>query len=356
MNHSEIAHSWAHEDYGNRGGRNGSRMFTDEANRAVYSHGYHFMIARHTDVGGFRILHTYEDYGTSTTKRHISYVWSALSSPQKEHMFYCYSPQNTPSQIYHHEMLEHLPQLARTWVDACEAANKMKDRIDRRAAKRLDDSDQLEEWMDNRNGERDHALKEVQDRARELEAFRIAFEIKVKDIREPQALLRKKFLADKWQKLTEQQAAAARREAKRRDADHAAMVKRREEEQRETMEKWLAGEDVRITYYGGAARLRVKTTTVLIGGEQDRHTFVETSQGASVPVKDALLLWNLATRCRGRQQGWKRNGENLRLGSYHLDSVTKEGNAVIGCHRLNYEEMYRINEEVQLAVREEVTA
>lgn len=332
MSHSDIAHTWAHEDYGRNGGRSSGNMFSREMNRGIYSYGYHFCIARHTDVGGFRILHTYRTYSTST-QQHIGHVWSALSSPQREHMFYCYNPEGSGQQIYDHEITDHLPGLAREWVQARDAADKMQQRVDKREAKGQEPSEYLEDLLEKRNNERDQALVRVRDRAQELERFRIAFELKVKDQSKEVKLLRKKFLADNWQRVTEQQEKAAERERIRRERAAEELRKKRIAEQAENLERWLRGEDVRLGYYGGAAQMRVK-------GDE-----VQTTQGARVKVVEAARALRFIHIIRRRGTDWRANGDRCPIGPFELSSVNKDG-VVVGCHRFTFEELDRVGPEI----------
>lgn len=333
MNHSEIAHTWAHENYGRNEGRTGNSMYSCKERRAVFSYGHHFCIARHTDVEEFRVLHTYRTYSNSTSK-HVGYVKQALSVQQRANSLECYNPNASPGTIYNYEMSEHLVELSTSWAKLSEEVTSLIHRIAKRAAKKLEPSVQLSERLDDRIGKREHALGEVRKRTTELERFRIAFRIRLKDIPNKTKLLRNRFLNDKWESVSEENAAAAKREAERLYAEEVKMVEIRKAANEEILQRWLVGEDVRVRYHGGAALLRVKGSDV------------QTTQGAHITVSDAWKLWKLVRRCRRREEGWRRNGETVDLSGYSLDSVTSRGDVVIGCHRISYEEMERVSDPV----------
>lgn len=331
MSHSEVAHNWAHDNYNRNGELNGGNVYATEHNRTIYSYGPHFPIARKTNNPEFTVFFTYKGYSNSTAK-HIGYVRYAIS--HYRHVFYCSCPGDSEQSIYSYEMRNHLPDLARQWVTACRKVKELEERIAKREAKRLPVSEYLDEQLDSRTGERDHLLTQIRDRAQELERFRIAFDLKVKDQSAEVKLLRKKFLADNWQRVTEQQAAAARRKAKRDAAEAEAHRKRLEAEQAENRERWLKGEDVRLAYYGGAAQIRVKN------GE------VQTTQGARVPVEEAaeaVRFIDLVMEKRGGE--WRPNGERHSIGGFDISSITKDG-VVVGCHRFTHEEIERVKPQI----------
>ena len=67
-----------------------------------------------------------------------------------------------------------------------------------------------------------------------------------------------------------------------------------------------------------------------------------TSHGARVPIADAERGYRFALKMRER--GWRRNGEQFKVGMYDLDSVSTTG-VICGCHRLSWEEILRFAEQ-----------
>jgi hypothetical protein len=104
-----------------------------------------------------------------------------------------------------------------------------------------------------------------------------------------------------------------------------------------TPEQWLEGEGsayASFGYYGGPTLVRRK-------GER-----LETSRGAEVPFKHAVLAYLKAAQCRRDGATWQRNGEKVAVGVYQLDAIDAQGNIRAGCHTIAFDEMQR------LAVRE----
>lgn len=73
---------------------------------------------------------------------------------------------------------------------------------------------------------------------------------------------------------------------------------------------------------------------------------LETSRGAEVPFRHAVLAYLKAQECRALGTSWHRNGEKVPVGVYQLDAIDEQGNIRAGCHTIAFEEMQR------LAVRE----
>lgn len=72
-----------------------------------------------------------------------------------------------------------------------------------------------------------------------------------------------------------------------------------------------------------------------------RGGLLETSQGASVPLREAVRVFQFAKLCRQRGQGWRRNGASLPVGHFQVDRVEADGSFVAGCHRINWPEIER---------------
>ena len=70
---------------------------------------------------------------------------------------------------------------------------------------------------------------------------------------------------------------------------------------------------------------------------------VETSRGVVVPLRDALGLFKVATTVRRmdrmRYNLWSRDRTAYSVAGYLLHSIDLNGDCVVGCHKLTYEEM-----------------
>jgi hypothetical protein len=101
----------------------------------------------------------------------------------------------------------------------------------------------------------------------------------------------------------------------------------------ERVAEWRAGGPADLLKYGertdsnGGALLRV------------RGKKLETSQGADVPLSDAVKVFRFVKLCRERGEGWRRNGARVPVGGFQVDSVEPSGDFVAGCHRINWPEI-----------------
>jgi hypothetical protein len=122
----------------------------------------------------------------------------------------------------------------------------------------------------------------------------------------------------------------ARKEAMARKEREERQARIREEQRQEalaTLEKWKAGEDVRLSHlFDADIALRVK-------GDE-----LQTSRGATVPLHHATRLLPLIRS----GQAYQRNGHTEHVGHFALDSIDEAGNIKVGCHNIGREEVERV--------------
>lgn len=101
----------------------------------------------------------------------------------------------------------------------------------------------------------------------------------------------------------------------------------------ERIAEWRAGGPADILKHGerldsdGGALLRV------------RGKKLETSQGADVPLADAIKVFRFVKLCRERGTEWRRNGARIPVGGFQVDVIKPNGDFVAGCHRINWPEI-----------------
>lgn len=121
-----------------------------------------------------------------------------------------------------------------------------------------------------------------------------------------------------FQKKIEQQK-TAQREA----------TKREKQRQKELAAKWLIGE------YNGNLNLSYQLLRL-----KDSKT-VETSKGATFPLSHAVLALRKVRECVKNGTTWHRNGSEIRVGTFHIDSIDEKGTVKAGCHIVEYAEIER---------------
>ena len=87
------------------------------------------------------------------------------------------------------------------------------------------------------------------------------------------------------------------------------------------VEQWVKGEIDKVPH-GAKMTLRIK-------GDQ-----LETSEGARVPLPDAIELTRAAMMCRRKAKMWQRNGERKRVGMFECNRITQNGDLIVGCHNI----------------------
>jgi hypothetical protein len=114
---------------------------------------------------------------------------------------------------------------------------------------------------------------------------------------------------------------------------------RLEQAAQEAIAKWLAGESVSIPHGVSRTYLRVIQAAPDAVLDTVVLSFMETSRGARVPLGDAQKAYRFACLMLKRG-GWRRNGEQFKVGDYHLDAVNEQG-IIAGCHRIDWQEAER---------------
>ena len=132
------------------------------------------------------------------------------------------------------------------------------------------------------------------------------------------------------------------RRASRMEARRTETEKRLAREREEKIAAWLRGENVYGLPYTsdehGGALVRAKSVRRDGDGTIIDGT-VQTSQGASVPLVDAIKAYRAAAACRRAGREWKRNGDRIRVGHFQVDRIDADGSFTAGCHRLSWPTM-----------------
>lgn len=142
---------------------------------------------------------------------------------------------------------------------------------------------------------------------------------------------------------------AAEREAERqREAERAERARIAAMTDAERREAWEAGE---------LGREAVRTLETVSGPllraiapEIDGCTVaggtLETSQGATVPLRHAFRVFQFVAACRAEGKAWREGGawgpRSIRVGHFRVDSVAASGDFVAGCHSIKWGEVSRL--------------
>jgi hypothetical protein len=133
----------------------------------------------------------------------------------------------------------------------------------------------------------------------------------------------------------------ADRVAKERKRQAKEVIERQviiEKEKAEIIEKWLKGENVQFPYNINRVYLRqrfISLEDILRGKDQ---SVMETSKGVRVLLEDARRAFQFVME--HKEKLWERNGEQFKIGDYHIDRVTKQG-VIAGCHHVTWDEIER---------------
>jgi hypothetical protein len=289
MNNSQISHAWAHQTKPNG---KGSNLFFE--GDTIYSYGYHFPIAKKVNSG--TVLFTSRSY-SNTTAGHKSLVARAIPSAWATIVIPHFRKCN--------DNLSYFEETFKTALDNYKKSRKFKDGL----------------------------LERIQSHLENFRAYCDAFQVPFEDFSDNLKALLFIVESESFVETSEERQARIQRqdaqEKKRREKELLALA--------DKIDAWKRGEQVYGFYQsrGSLAFLRVK-------GDK-----VETSQGASVPVSEALRLFRFIQSIQGDFIK-----ESCKVGDFTFTELSN-GVATIGCHKIALEEMQRILAECE-AVEMEV--
>lgn len=131
--------------------------------------------------------------------------------------------------------------------------------------------------------------------------------------------------------------------AEKREKERAARAERKERKEREKREKALAAAAEAIADWRAGRRhyLSYGANTDASGGALLRVTAdeLQTSQGARVPLAEAIKVFRFVKLCKERGEVWHRNGRTLPVGAFQVDRVMADGSFRAGCHLIHWPEI-----------------
>ena len=278
----DVCHVWAHQLQSDA--RFGNIFFEGDT---IYSYGSHFPIARHvTHKGKHVILFTTRSY-SSTTAGHKSEVRYAI--PSGVPVFYVDDVTEKPSKA-------NLDNYAKRIAYQAEVVTRAKSRMER-------------------------DLEQLQNLVNEANAFCETFGFKTRFTMPANV--------DEMKALAAEQTAKAQRAAKAREKQAKEKRAKEAAEQLEKLEQWRQGASVYCGRVDGYDYLR-------LNGDE-----VETTQNAVVPLKHVNRVAKLILKKATAETEWHTNGETIRVGEYHLESIGVNGDVRIGCHLFSRAEIER---------------
>lgn len=154
------------------------------------------------------------------------------------------------------------------------------------------------------------------------------------------------------------------RDSLRDDMERAAAAERaRERAERERIAAMTADERRAAWEAGELDRQHVRDVETVSGPllravapEIDGCTVtggtLETSQGATVPLRHAFRVFQFVAACRAERKGWTPGAwgpRHIRVGHFTLDRIDSTGDFVAGCHSIKWPEVSRLAERLGVA-------
>jgi Ni/Co efflux regulator RcnB len=294
-----VAHLWAHQ--AQEHAKNGKGSFYFDG-RTIYSYGFHFPIATYVEnsAGGRAILFTSKSYSV-TTAGHMSRARRAI--PPDVTVF-------TVPTVTEPDHRKNLESYAQGIASAAKHAIRARS-----------------EW--NRGHYLDSITRLTAEAKAYAEFFGVSAALAQLVPEFPAELDQLRGRVKEWEKERARLEQEFRAKEERRKKAQQRKAKR---QAREAIQRWKAGENVRVPYFGDEAYLRVVGDTV------------ETSQGAIVPLSHALRIVPLV------RSGvpYQHNGHSVHVGDFRIDSIDDKGNVRAGCHYITRQEIERIATELKV--------
>ena len=289
-----VAHVWAQQKQSDGRTASGNFYFVNET---LYSYGSHFIVAKFVEHDGKKAILVNTDTYSNSTNKHQAAARSAIHGTSLT-VIYC----SFLNSIYGgggiHESNKQgwLKQIKQSTILAAKARLRS-----------------------------DSHMRDVANYVKQARTYSSFFKLGWRIV-EPK--LSPKFIADTKAK---QKRDSLR--LKKRNHDRAvALIK----DKAIASVKWLRGE---INSFPSS--LRDRTNILLrIKGET-----VETSEGASVPVKDARKLFPLVKLCHDNKKliNTYGDGDNVQVGHFNLRRIEPTGDIQIGCHFIKWAQIERIS-------------
>lgn len=244
----------------------------------IFSYGSHFMIAKR--INPSTVVMTTRSYGNATAKQ-MSYVRNAVSHLK---VVYCEHPENSV--------------LQNKSAALCSMDTRLKEL--------------------HRKGIRDTTKVKIK---AEAQSIAVTFNEYLAAVGDPdvQPIPVDADLEEQLKAMYLEQEQVAIRKA--REDGKAAVIR---------LEAWKRGENPAQRGFGDLpVALRVKDMSV-----------IQTSHGAEIPLSAAPRLWKLV--CGVKKEGADFSYTNIRLGHYPLNTIKSNGDIVVGCHNISYEELQRM--------------
>lgn len=316
MKNSQLAHVWAQQT---KESGKGSNMFFE--GRSIYSYGKHYLIAtfKTNHKGESCVLINSESYSHSTGQ-HTSYVSQAVSN--KLIFRLPISLEDTE-----HESIS-VKRKDELWLHYSIKATQLRDKI--KGCKTLNT---LESTYT--------AYTHLCEQANAFSSF-FSYPNRLQVFKSIEAIYENKkasFIAQIALKETPEYKAKQEQAKAKRLAREAQLMK-------EDISRWFKHESLLYYTPRDFPNIYLRLTGIALYG--DKPTHIETSQGASFPISDAIEAFKII-KAHKKLVDTKDLLETVfydtakpELGDFTIDSIDNNGNVKAGCHFVKYEEIERM--------------
>lgn len=306
------AHVWAQQNKASGKSHNGNLSFNGET---LFS--YRTPIGRFVQTNDARraVLITSETFSVTTSGKHMPALWRAIDYGRGNFApAFCVPHLDTDSASH----AENMAYLIGEYQKLTGKLRRMRDY-----------------W-----GDESALIGQLAERANIATQYAAAFGLELPD------LWPTRDGAEIWKYRAEREAkfnAPGMAEKRERERERRAERKAEKERERRANEIQAAREAIADWRDGARNFLPYTANRDENGGAllRVRGDMLETSQGARVPLADAIRVFRFVKLCRERGEAWQRNGATLPVGAFQVDRVAPNGTFRAGCHLIHWPEIER---------------
>jgi len=316
--HAQFAHQWANNtDESER--KSSSDLFYE--GDKIYSFGHHWCIANkeHIESKGV-VLFNSESYGSYTSKQ-TGHVYNATTHFNKIYVVKPDARNKAEHKKNYHTILKQIGELV---------ATEKKGRVGTYAS--------------------DRRLRQIRSKLKNANKYTKLFKLGFRQLSLEQESYME--LAGKLSKIEKRKLAKEERARKKRYEEQ----RERDLKQRESANKYLNNKadswfndtldrSDNSNFMSYSRLLNIPYCRI----SKDEKN-IETSHGASFPIKFAKLIWKQISHCKSTGENWKANGHTIKAGDFRIERIDGDGTLKSGCHIVRYEQMLPVAIKLKLEV------
>lgn len=132
------------------------------------------------------------------------------------------------------------------------------------------------------------------------------------------------------------------------EGDNAEVLERIKEQQKLAQEKANREAKQNLKKWREGENISLRRSNIIYMRLMLDSTIIQTSHGAEFPAEHGKLAFAYIKRAKEASTTWQRNGQQIRLGHFQIDTIKENGDVKAGCHFVKYDEIETIAKQLEL--------